>query len=426
MSPVPPAVPPDHDRRNRFLLNLAVVIAVGMVAHVFRSSTAVVAPDIIGELGLAAGWAAYLTSGFFAAAMIVQIPVGIMYDAVGLRVTIPLMLGIAAAGAVVFATAEGAAALLVGRILMGVGAGALIMGGLVLCARWLPPERFPALVGMVLALSQVGNIGATAPVAIVAAALGWRGAFLCLAALALLIALVYLLRIEEYPPEAPRAAAAREGFAASVRGSLRILCNRELWPVFAMAFVSYAVNFSVAGVWGGVYLSEVFGFDVVMRGYFLLLMASAFALGLVFFGWLGQKLRSLKRAVLAGSGVSAALFLLAALVPDPSPVAVGGFFLLLGAAGGACGTIIPHGRNFYPSGSIGRGVTVLNTIVLLGALAVQISTGLLMDILFGAGMDASAAFRVLFATHACALVTGMLVYSRARETAPETEAAAAM
>jgi predicted MFS family arabinose efflux permease len=403
--------------RSRFILNVTVVVAVGVVAHLFRSSVAVVAPDILVDFDLGTAWAAYLTSAFFITAVIIQIPAGMLFDSLGLRTTIPAMLCIAATGALVFAAADSSNALLAGRALMGVGAGALIMGGVVLCARWIPPERFPPVVGMVLSLAQIGNIGSTAPVAATASLLGWRGAFVGLAILAIAIAVIYLLAIKEHPSDSVVKAAPQGGLAESVKGSFRILGNRQLWPVFAMAFVSYAANFSIAGVWGGVYLSEVFGLSVIARGNMLLLMVSAFALGLFFFGWIGQKFGSLKHSVMLGSALSVLLFVLAAAIPEPTLSMMGLVLVLLGAAGGACGTIIPHGRNFYPPDSIGRGVTVLNTIVLLGAVCMQILTGLLMDAFVVAGLGPDQAFRALFGFHAFALAAGMVFYARARESA---------
>lgn len=403
--------------RRQFVRNIVAVIAVGMVAHLFRSSVAVVAPDILADVGLGRAWAAYLTSAFFITAVVTQIPAGMLFDGVGVRLTIPAMLLTAALGALVFAVARSTGGLIVGRALMGIGAGALIMGGIALLARWMQPERFASVVGMVLSLSQIGNIGATAPVALMAAILGWRGAFIGLAVLSLAVAVAYLLLVRERP-EGPRIRPCPEGnpgFRQSVLGSLRILADRQLWPVFAMAFVSYSTNFSIAGVWGGVYLNEVFHLDLVARGNILFMMVSAYALGLFFFGWLGQRIQSLKRSVIIGTVLSTVLLVVAALMNEPPIWSVSVLFVLFGAASGACGTIIPHGRNFYPTNFIGRGVTVMNTIVLLGALFMQIATGRMMGALSEVGFSAPDAFRILFGFHAMGLLVGLAVYGLARE-----------
>src|SRR3546814_14982073 len=89
-----------------------------------------------------------------------------------------------------------------------------------------------------------------------------------------------------------------------------------------MAFVGYASIFCIMGVWGGVYLHEVHGLDLVERGYALLAMAIAFALGLFFFGWLARRLGSMKRAVVVGAVLAIAPFaVLAAWTRPPAPAA---------------------------------------------------------------------------------------------------------
>lgn len=402
------------------------VVLVGMTAHLYRAAPAVVAPDILAELDLGTAWAAYITSGFFVAAALTQIPAGMLFDTFGLRRTIPTMLLLAAAGALLFCTARSGPGLLAGRLLMGVGCGSVIMGGVVLCAKWFGPARFSSVVGLILAISQLGNLASTAPTAMIAAAIGWRGAFLALAAMSLVVAVVYYLIVRDSPPDMIAAPARRQSLSQIVGGSWAILANRDLWPVFAMAFVAYASSFSIAGVWGGVYLSDIHDLGLVARGNMLLLMVGAFALGLFFFGWLGQKIGSLKRAVSIGTSFSAAIFILAALIPNPSLAVTGAIFVGLGAANGACGTIIPHGRKFYSDDSVGRGVTVLNTLVLSGALTFQVLTGLLMDGLNALGVEAEPAFRILFAAHALALAAGILVYSRAAEGAQSSAPPAAV
>lgn len=157
------AVSRDSGRRRAFGITFMIVILVGMTAHLYRAAPAVVAPDILAELDIGTAWVAYITSGFFVAAVLTQIPAGMIFDTFGLRRTIPTLLLLATAAALVFCTARSGAALMAGRILMGMGCGSVIMGGVVLCARWFGPARFASVVGVVLGISQLGNVASTAP-----------------------------------------------------------------------------------------------------------------------------------------------------------------------------------------------------------------------------------------------------------------------
>src|SRR3546814_10534491 len=86
-------------------------------------------------------------------------------------------------------------------------------------------------------------------------------------------------------------------------------------------------------------------------------------------------------------------------------------------------TLVTHGRAFYPEGRIGRGVTVLNTVVLGGATAFQAASGLLIDMAASlAPGNPEIGYRLLFAALALLLVAGLLVYVHAAER-PAVEAA---
>lgn len=399
--------------RRQAAATFVIVVLVGMVAHLYRAAPAVVAPDILAELGLDPAWVAYVTGAFFVTAAAFQAPAGMLFDRLGLKRTIPALMLLGAAGSLVFATAQSGMMLVAGRALMGLGFGVIITGGVVLCARWFEPARFPVVVGLVLAISQIGNLSSTAPTAYLSALLGWRGAFLCLGGVAVVLAIAYFALVRETPPGKPDHVGKHESLRDTINGSWRILTNRQLWPVFAMAFVGYASGFSIAGVWGGVYLHEIHGLGLVARGNVLFAMLACFALGLYFFGWLGRRIGSMKRSVTIGAALTVLIFLVLALLEAPSLPVIVVLLALLGAAAGFCGTIIPHGRIFYPPDSLGRGVTVLNTVVLTGAMAFQIYTGVLMDFMEGLGLALEPSFRILFATHALCLVGGLLAYRKA-------------
>src|SRR3546814_15923134 len=115
----------------------------------------------------------------------------------------------------------------------------------------------------------------------------------------------------------------KEGFRRTLGGSWLILRDRRLWPVFAMAFVGYASIFCIMGVWGGVYLHEVHGLDLVERGYALLAMAIAFALGLFLFGRLARRLGRMKLAVVGGAVLAIPPFAVLAR-PEERPVGTEG------------------------------------------------------------------------------------------------------
>jgi predicted MFS family arabinose efflux permease len=312
------------------------------------------------------------------------------------------------------AMADGPVALMLGRAVGGLGCGALIMGGVVLCTRWTPRERFPAVLGLVLGLGQVGNIFSTTPMAYLSAAIGWRGAMLVIAGVTFMLGAIYFAFVREPPHDAIGAPAEPEGLRDTIRGSWQILSDRRLWPVFVLGFVGYASLFLVWGLWGGVYLHLVHDLDLVARGNVLFVAMLGMTVGLIFFGWLAGRLGSAKRSVMIGGVGTAAVFGLLALLPQPSVAVVTVCFALIGFCGGFCGTIITHGRQFYPSHLIGRGVTVLNMMVIGGATTMQALSGVLVRLMGEVfPSEPAAVFRTLFGAIAICLAIGLLAYRRA-------------
>lgn len=397
---------------------VAVAVAVNMIAHLHRASTAVVTPEIMTEFSFAPAYMALVVSSYFIAATFSQIPSGVAFDRFGLTATIPLLLIVGALGAIAFALATTGPTMMLGRILSGIGCGTLIMASLVVCVQVAPADRFPVYVGFVLAVGQIGNILATTPFAIVSSAIGWRGAFLALGVLTAVLAAVYFI--------AARGVAVRpqrngESLPRSLMGSAAILADRRLWPIFAMAFVGYSTIFSIMGLWGGVYL-DALGLSLVARGNGLMAMAIGFAVGIYVMGRVDNLVGSAKSAAMIGVGSALACLLVLSALERPGVVVVTALFGLLGAAGGFAGNIIAHGRQFYRPHEIGRGVTVMNTLVLAGATAAQLWTGALVGGLFAVfPADPVLVFRILFVALALWLAAGLVVYRRA---APRPEEAA--
>jgi len=106
-----------------------------------------------------------------------QIPCGFFFDRFGPRRTVAGMLVLATTGTTIFALAPSWPILLTGRVLMGAGFGAMLIGSIVVISRWFLPDRFSMLSAMVFSIGLLGNLAATTPLASAAKATGWRTAF---------------------------------------------------------------------------------------------------------------------------------------------------------------------------------------------------------------------------------------------------------
>src|SRR4029077_12816710 len=124
-------------------------------------------------------------------------------DHFGPRRTVAGMLVLATIGVTIFTLAPTWPILLTGRVLMGAGFGAMLIGSMVVISRWFPPDRFSTLAAMVLSIGLLGNLAATTPLAWGTEQIGWRGVFGLMVGFTALAAITVWLVVRDAPPGHP-------------------------------------------------------------------------------------------------------------------------------------------------------------------------------------------------------------------------------
>ena len=228
----------------------------------------------------------------------------------------------------------------------------------------------------------------------------------------------------------PRCAAAHpfharvpETFREAWRGVGEILAVRDLWPLLAVASTAYAVVACILGLWVGPYLFDTYGLDAAARGAVIIWLPAGMMLGNALISPLDRVLDTRKRIIMTCALATIAVLLAFALAPRmPLPVVTIGLGLL-GFLSAYTTVIIAHGRSFYSDRQMGRGVTVVNTAVLLGTGVLQGFTGLIAGVLApGAASLPPDIYRVIFATLAAVLACALFVYRRCPDVPPSAAA----
>ncbi|MFQ5984599.1 MAG: MFS transporter [Alphaproteobacteria bacterium] len=404
---------------------VATLCATYVISQFYRSSVAVIAPDLMREVRLSAEAMGMLTGAFFLAFALAQIPIGVLLDRYGPRRTIPALLVLAVAGALLFAAAAGLIGLTFARALMGLGCAGVLMGSLVVCSRWFPVDRFATLAAVLIGVGSAGNLLATSPLAGAAEALGWRAAFVAMGAITAGLGLLYFVVVRDAPPGHPFHRKTPETLGESLRGLREVLATPGLSHVFAISFVVYGTLASVLALWGGPYLHDVHGLDGIGRGNVLLAMALALIAGTACFGPLDRLLDTRKRIVLAGAFASAAVFALLALVPRPPLWQVTVLFVLLGFLSPYGVVVMAHSRALFPERLVGRGITTVNMAVFIGVAVLQLATGLIVGAFPTTdGAAPEAAYRLVFAFLGAVLLIAALYYRRVKDMKPSRDVGA--
>ena len=201
------------------------------LSYLLRTVNAVISPALTAELDLSAANLGLLTSTYFLAFGLAQIPVGIALDRFGPRRVEALLLLITAIGAAMFALGDSLQMLGFGRALIGLGVSACLMAALKGFALWYPRERQSSMTGFIMASGALGALTASTPLEALLPVLGWRGAFWIICVVALLASFTIFRSLPDAPAEGPR---------GTLGDALRVLGGIYASPAFLRLAASAA------------------------------------------------------------------------------------------------------------------------------------------------------------------------------------------
>lgn len=354
---------------------VATVCAIYSVSQFLRNSVGVIAPNLIADIGFSPDGLGILSGAFFLSFALAQIPLGVALDRYGPRICMVSLIGLAVAGCLLFAYGETPASLTFARILMGLGCSGLYMGPLTLFSRWFATRQFSTMVGIILSVGTIGTLIATTPLAWATQIYGWRGAFILVSGIIVVVGALGWLIVRDAPPDDPFHDRKHETLAESMAGVRAVIKVPDFWPVFVMHLASYGSFVTLLGLWGGPYLNDIHGFDLVRSGNYLFVLALAQIVGLFLWGPLDRLTDSCKRPVLAGAFLFASLMGVLAIWPQLSGRGLLVLFLLFGLTSAYIPVMTSHGRRLFPQHLVGRGLTLLNMSIIGGVFLMQVATG---------------------------------------------------
>jgi len=393
-----------------------------VLSQFLRNSIGVIAPDIAAEMRIPAAEIGVLSSAFFFAFAAVQLPLGVAIDRFGPKRCMLACAAVVIASALAFAAGRTPAELTAARIAMGAGTSCYLIAPLALYARRFPPDRFAMLAGLHMAVGTLGTLLATAPLAAAAAEFGWRTAFVVVAAAMGAVGLLMALVVREPAATAPRQ---RETLAESIRGIRAAMRTPSVGRLFLMQMATYSSFVIFAGLWGGPYLTHVYGYSLTERGNLLLLPAIAQIIGLFVYGWSDRMFGSYRTPVALGAFVTAGLLALLAVVGMLGRGPLLAWLVGFGAIAGFTPVVHAHSKALFPPALVGRGMTLLNMGSMGGVFVTQTVSGLAIDIFpVSGGVYPLASYRLVFALQAAFLVVAAACYLTARDPLGDSRRAA--
>jgi MFS family permease len=246
------------------------------LSYLLRAVNAVVAPDLVAELGLSAADLGLLTASYLGAFALFQLPLGVLLDRYGPRRVQAVLFAVAGAGCALFALGTGTPSLTLARALIGLGFSGGLMSSFKAVVVWVPAPRRALANACVMSFGALGLLTATAPTEFATRLMGWRGVFFLLAALTVGVALAILFGVPERKAE-PATGTLRE----QVRQVAAIFGDRAFLSIAPLLATTAGTQIAIQTLWAGPWFRDVAGLDRAGVANSLFVVGAAFFAGIL-------------------------------------------------------------------------------------------------------------------------------------------------
>ena len=392
-------------RKNAVIVFIAFASAYFLSALV-RAITATLSPTLTTEFQLQSSDLGLLAGGYFFGFALTQLPLGNWLDRHGPKKVLLGFLSLSVLGCILFSIATDFSALLLARVITGIGVSACLMAPLTGYRRWFDAGTQIRANSWMLMSGSVGMLASTLPVQWLMPIWGWRPIFI---GLGLLIVLSMLLITWTAPAWKQTQTATKPGGLFSGYGEVwRHPYFKRLMP---MGFFCYAGLVAMQTLWAGPWMVRVSGYsaDEGAWGLFVInvvMMFTFWAWGfinpwLATKGWDANKIMtwgvplSLMVSVwIAQNGQNAGLISWVLFCVTSSFVSISQ--PALGMA--------------FPATLVGRALSAYNLVIFSGIFVVQWGFGLLVDLLKHIGWSNEQAYQGAMGTFAFFCISSYLYF----------------
>lgn len=367
------------------------VLAWGAVAlfffyqYILRVAPGVMINEIRHEFGLTADQFGTLGSFYLYAYALLQIPLGIIVDRIGVRRTITGSIILCLGGSVLMAFSPVFALTQLSRIMIGAGSASAFMCALKIIADRLPPGSRGFLMGVTLTLGTVGALVAGKPLVYLLDSFGWRSTILYTTLAGILILIFAFIFLPKR--QAGRPTLEQESVDSIIKNILSIIKNRHVMLYAFLAIGVYTPLSALADLWGTAFLMQKFSLPRGEAAHTTMMLYIGLAIGSLFMPWLCEKYNILNLTIqICGIGILG-LFAFLLYGPIISGSQLMAILIPLGFFCGAEMMCFTGALLFSDPNNSGATIGVVNTLNMLGGAILQQFIGYNLDFQWNGLLD---------------------------------------
>jgi predicted MFS family arabinose efflux permease len=354
-----------------------------LLSYLLRAVNAIVAPNLVREIGLSAAELGLLTSAYLASFALFQLPLGVLLDRYGPRRVQTMLIALGAVGSVLFALARDVTGLTLARALIGIAFSGGLMAGFKAVVMWVPEPRRALANACIMSLGGIGLLFATTPFELAVQAWGWRAVFMGLGGVTLLSALLIFLMVPER-----KGSMAVEPLGAQIGQVGRIYSDRVFLAIAPLMSATAGTHIAIQTLWAGPWLKDVAGLDRLGVANTLFLMAAAFVVSILTTGVIADLLVRCGVSLLTVMLIFLLIFLVSqvGLVLNPSdPIVMTVLWCTFAMTGHVAVLGYPWLTRYFGASVAGRSNTAVNLVMFAWAFLAQYGIGAVIGMFPAAG-----------------------------------------
>ncbi len=379
-------------------------------------------PDLMAEFAVSGAVLGQLSALYFYPYAVMQLPIGALLDRYGARLMLTIALLLAAAGSVVFGTANSVNTAYVGRFMVGAGSAVGFIASMALAAKWFHARHFALLTGLAMFFAMVCGIAGQAPLAFAVEAFGWRQTMVWAGMFAVTLAGLTALIVRNSPTPDTASHASDNRWAEIWSGFRETMARNEIWRVAIVAMSMSGPMLALGGLWGVPFLASAYELDRPASAFYTSFSLLGWAIGAPFFGWLSDRIGSRKLPLVFGTGLNAGLIAIIAFMPGLTLTLMAAVFFLSGFTGGCMVISFALGREVSAKRLHGSVSGLINGMTVGAGAVLQPIIGWLLDLrwdgtmLAGARVYQTGDYRFAFLCFVAWAGAGFVVSLTLRET----------
>lgn len=332
------------------------------------------------EFHISATTLGWLSSFYSLANLMFLFPAGMILDRMSTRRLILLAMGASVVSTLVFSQAPSILVAALCRFAMGIGGAFCLLSAVRLASRWFPPQRMALAVGIIIAMGFVGGSVAQNPMTVLTDAIGWRHTLMVTGGLGVLMWLMVLTFVRDFPPghdlaHEKQATIKELGLGYTIRTAI---ANRNNWMA---GLYTSLLNLPIflLGMYGTLYLEQVHQLTRSQASLVTMMLFVGTLIGSPVIGWISDRMGRRRFPMLIFGVLSLVVMLLLMLVPHWSMPALLLLFFALGYFTSAQIISYPLVSESNPHQITGSAMGLASTLI-MGGLYSQPFFGWLLEL----------------------------------------------